>query len=142
MNRRSFNEAVVASLDLPPGERERMLALARAEGPAFPKGLVARGLLTSERLRAAWPGIPKPIFDSVRNTFRAAQSIASRKEPGPPSAVVVTVQRCSAPSGTMPVPTNAGTDVCTLPEVSSVSEPSVLETLTVSIPAPLLATSK
>jgi general secretion pathway protein E len=57
VNRRSFNEAVVATLDLPPGERERLLASARAEGAAFPKGLVARGLLTSERLRAAYVAI-------------------------------------------------------------------------------------
>jgi general secretion pathway protein E len=51
VNRRAFNEAVVASLDLPPGERERLLALARSEGASFPKGLVARGVLTGEGLR-------------------------------------------------------------------------------------------
>jgi general secretion pathway protein E len=51
LNRRAFNEAVAASLDAPPGERDALLAHARAEGASFAKGLVARGLLTPDALR-------------------------------------------------------------------------------------------
>jgi general secretion pathway protein E len=61
MNRRSFNEALVSTLPVPADEREALLALARSEGQAFPKGLVARGLLTPEELRRAYEkvcGIP------------------------------------------------------------------------------------
>src|SRR5512134_2339181 len=61
MNRRRFNEALVSTLPVPADEREALLALARSEGPAFPKGLVARGLLTPEGLRRAYEkacGIP------------------------------------------------------------------------------------
>jgi general secretion pathway protein E len=54
MNRRSFNEALAASLPVPAAEREALLALARTEGQAFPKGLVSRGLLTAEGLRRAY----------------------------------------------------------------------------------------
>jgi general secretion pathway protein E len=61
MNRRSFNEALVYTLPVATDEREALLALARSEGQAFPKGLVARGLLTPEGLRHAYEkvcGIP------------------------------------------------------------------------------------
>lgn len=54
MNRRSFHEALVSSLPLPDAEREELLARARAEGAAFPKMLVSRGLLTAEALRRAY----------------------------------------------------------------------------------------
>ena len=36
MNRRVFNESLVGSLNLPAGEREAMLAMARTEGASFP----------------------------------------------------------------------------------------------------------
>src|SRR3990172_4257821 len=48
MNRRVFNESLVASLNLPAGEREELLARARTEGAAFAKGLVSPGLLSPE----------------------------------------------------------------------------------------------
>jgi general secretion pathway protein E len=54
LDRRAFNEAVVASLKLPPGERDGLLALARTAGAAFPKTLVSRGLLTAETLRQSY----------------------------------------------------------------------------------------
>ena len=57
MNRRSFNEALVSTLPVTADEREALLALARTEGPAFPKGLVARGLLTPEALRRAYENL-------------------------------------------------------------------------------------
>ncbi len=71
MNRRSFNEAVVASLDLPPGDRDGLLLLARTEGASFPKGLIARGLLTAETLRRSYValcGLPQfqPDASEVR----------------------------------------------------------------------------
>ncbi|MGE5700330.1 MAG: type II secretion system ATPase GspE [Deltaproteobacteria bacterium] len=68
MNRRSFNEALVSSLPVPAEEREALLALARTEGHAFPKGLVSRGLLTAEGLRRAYEsilGIPPFRRESV-----------------------------------------------------------------------------
>jgi general secretion pathway protein E len=61
MNRRTFNEFLVDSLNLPAGERDAMLAMARAEGASFPKSLVSRGLLSAEALRRAYEslcGIP------------------------------------------------------------------------------------
>jgi general secretion pathway protein E len=61
MNRRVFNESLVGSIDLPAGEREAMLAMARTEGASFPKTLVSRGLLSAEALRRAYEslcGIP------------------------------------------------------------------------------------
>ena len=61
MNRRAFNEYLVGSLNLPPGEREELLAHARTEGAAFAKKLVSRGLLSAEALRRAYEslcGIP------------------------------------------------------------------------------------
>ncbi len=61
MNRRAFNESLVASLNLLPGEREELLAHARTEGAAFAKKLVSRGLLSAEALRRAYEslcGIP------------------------------------------------------------------------------------
>jgi len=61
MNRRVFNESLVASLNLPAGEREELLARARTEGAAFAKTLVSRGLLSAESLRHAYEtlcGIP------------------------------------------------------------------------------------
>ncbi|HEY7527730.1 MAG TPA: ATPase, T2SS/T4P/T4SS family, partial [Candidatus Deferrimicrobiaceae bacterium] len=72
MNRRTFNEALVSSLAIPPAEREALLPLARTEGPSFPKGLIARGLLTPEALRKAYEsfcGIPSFRRDAaeVRN---------------------------------------------------------------------------
>src|SRR3972149_9286149 len=61
MNRRLFNGPRGASLNLPAGEREELLARARTEGAAFAKGLVSRGLLSPESLRHAYEtlcGIP------------------------------------------------------------------------------------
>jgi general secretion pathway protein E len=61
MNRRSFNESLVSALPVPAAERDALLALARTEGPAFPKGLLSRGFLTPEALRRAYEtlcGIP------------------------------------------------------------------------------------
>jgi general secretion pathway protein E len=57
MNRHSFNEALVSSLPVPPEERESLITLALTEGSAFPKGLVARGLLTPEALRRAYENL-------------------------------------------------------------------------------------
>ncbi|MDA8123406.1 MAG: type II secretion system ATPase GspE [Deltaproteobacteria bacterium] len=54
MNRSSFNESLVSLLPLSAAEREAELVLARAEGPAFPKALVSRGLMTPEGLRRAY----------------------------------------------------------------------------------------
>jgi general secretion pathway protein E len=72
MNRRTFNEALVSSLAIPPAERDALLPLARTEGPAFPRGLIARGLLTPDALRKAYEsfcGIPSFRRDAaeVRN---------------------------------------------------------------------------
>jgi general secretion pathway protein E len=61
LNRRSFNEALVSSLPVPAAERDALLTLARTEGREFPRGLVARGLLTAETLRRSYEtilGIP------------------------------------------------------------------------------------
>ena len=61
MNRQSFHEALVSSLAISEGEREELLARAHAEGPAFARMLVARGLLSAEALRRAYEticGIP------------------------------------------------------------------------------------
>jgi len=61
MNRRAFNESLVAMLHLSPAEREALLALARTEGSAFPKSLVSRGLLSPEGLCRSYEtvlGIP------------------------------------------------------------------------------------
>ena len=61
MNRQSFNEALLASLPIPAGDQEALLPLARTEGAAFPKGLVAKGLLAPETLRRAYEtlcGVP------------------------------------------------------------------------------------
>src|SRR3990172_7150994 len=61
MNRRVFNESLVASLNLPAGEKEELLARARTEGAAFAKTLVSRGLLSAVSLRHAYEtlcGIP------------------------------------------------------------------------------------
>ncbi len=57
MNRRSFNEALVSTLSVPSDEREALLAMARSEGQAFPKGLVARGLMTPDALRRAYENL-------------------------------------------------------------------------------------
>jgi general secretion pathway protein E len=54
MNRQSFNEALLASLPISAEDRESLLPLARAEGAAFPKGLVMKGLLAPEALRRAY----------------------------------------------------------------------------------------
>ena len=54
MNRRSFNESLVRSLSVQPAERDELLALARTEGPVFPKTLVARGFLSAEAVREAY----------------------------------------------------------------------------------------
>jgi len=61
MNRQSFNEALLASLPIPAGDQEELLPLARTEGAAFPKSLVAKGLLSPETLRRAYEtlcGVP------------------------------------------------------------------------------------
>jgi general secretion pathway protein E len=57
VNRRTFNEALVTSLAPAPGERDALLGRARTEGAAFPRGLVARGLLSSEALRQAYVSV-------------------------------------------------------------------------------------
>ncbi len=54
MNRRLFNESLLAGLNLPAVEREELLARARTEGAAFAKTLVSRGLLSPEALRRAY----------------------------------------------------------------------------------------
>jgi general secretion pathway protein E len=51
ISRRAFNERLLESVAVPEGEMEQLLALARKEGAAFGKGLVARGLLTPDALR-------------------------------------------------------------------------------------------
>jgi general secretion pathway protein E len=61
MNRRTFNESLLTGINLAAGEREDLLPRARTEGAAFPKTLVARGLLSPEALRLAYEtlcGIP------------------------------------------------------------------------------------
>jgi len=61
MNRRAFNESLVAGLNLSVGEREELLARARSEGAGFAKGLVSTGILPAEELRRAFEthcGIP------------------------------------------------------------------------------------
>ncbi|MBI5576779.1 MAG: type II secretion system ATPase GspE [Deltaproteobacteria bacterium] len=66
MNRRSFQEMLVSSLTVPEGERETLLDLARTAGAAFPKALLARGILNPEALRRAYEticGIPPFLRD-------------------------------------------------------------------------------
>ena len=61
MNRRVFNESLVAILNPPPGEREELLARARTGGEALAKTVVARGYLSPKALRHAYEtpcGIP------------------------------------------------------------------------------------
>jgi len=57
MNRRSFNEALVSSIPLTDPEREELNARARAEGAAFPKMLVSRGLLSADTLIRAYENL-------------------------------------------------------------------------------------
>ncbi|MGB3097372.1 MAG: type II secretion system ATPase GspE [Candidatus Deferrimicrobiaceae bacterium] len=57
MNRRLFNESLLASLTIPAGEREELLARAHKEGAAFAKTLVSRGLLSPEALRRAYESL-------------------------------------------------------------------------------------
>ena len=57
MNRRLFNESLLASLPIPAGEREELLARAHTEGAAFAKTLVSRGLLSPEALRRAYESL-------------------------------------------------------------------------------------
>ncbi len=57
MNRRAFNESLVASLDVPSGDREELLAHARTEGAAFARRLVSRGLLSADALRRAYKSL-------------------------------------------------------------------------------------
>jgi len=57
MNRRLFNESLLASLNLPAGEREELLARVHTEGAAFAKTLVSRGLLSPEALRRAYESL-------------------------------------------------------------------------------------
>ncbi len=57
MNRRLFNESLLASLPIPAGEREELLAKAHTEGAAFAKTLVSRGLLSPEALRRAYESL-------------------------------------------------------------------------------------
>lgn len=61
VGRRRFNEALLASLPIPPTEREALRASAATEGAGFPRLLVSRGLLTPEGLLRAYQslcGIP------------------------------------------------------------------------------------
>jgi general secretion pathway protein E len=51
ISRRTFNKRLLDALPIPQGEREQLLDLARKEGAAFCKGLLARGLITPEALR-------------------------------------------------------------------------------------------
>lgn len=60
-NRKRFNEKLLAGISTPPSEEERLRELAGAPGPAFPRLLVSRGLLTPEALLRAYEelcGIP------------------------------------------------------------------------------------
>jgi len=54
IGRRAFNERLLEALSLPEGDREQLRDLARTEGAAFGKALVARGLLTPAALRAGY----------------------------------------------------------------------------------------
>jgi general secretion pathway protein E len=54
ISRKAFNERLLETLSVPAAEREQLLDRARREGPAFARGLVARGLLTAEGLRRAY----------------------------------------------------------------------------------------
>jgi len=54
MNRRVFNESLVAILKPPPGEREELLLRARTEGADFAKTLVSMGELPAEELLRAF----------------------------------------------------------------------------------------
>src|SRR4030042_6028748 len=61
ISRRSFNERLLGNLPLPQAEREPLLELARSEGSAFARGVVARGFITAEGVRLAYEelcGIP------------------------------------------------------------------------------------
>ncbi len=84
MNRRSFNESLVASLPVPPAEKEALLPLARTEGAAFPRTLLAKGILTPETLRRAYQsalGIPP---------FHSA---AAEERPVPPEILPLSFMR-------------------------------------------------
>ena len=81
MNRRSFNEALLASLPIPESDQEALQALARSEGAAFPKGLVSKGLLAPEALRRAYEtlcGIP-----AFRRETAEARQVSSETLPIP-----------------------------------------------------------
>jgi general secretion pathway protein E len=54
MTRTEFNEALLARVDLPPGDGEALLARARSEGAAFPRTLLSRRLLSPDALRKAF----------------------------------------------------------------------------------------
>ena len=61
IGRALFNERLLGLLSVPATEQPDLSALARTEGAAFPRLLVARGLVTPERLRGAYRelcGIP------------------------------------------------------------------------------------
>ena len=54
ISRRQFNERLLSSLTVPPAEQSQLIELALTGGAAFPRFLVARGLVTPERLRGAY----------------------------------------------------------------------------------------
>ncbi|MBI5905070.1 MAG: type II secretion system ATPase GspE [Deltaproteobacteria bacterium] len=61
IGRKVFNERLLSSLSVPSAEQPQLTGLARTEGAAFPRLLVARGLVSPERLRSAYQelcGIP------------------------------------------------------------------------------------
>jgi general secretion pathway protein E len=61
ISRRGFNERLLSALSVPPAEQAQLSEIARTDGAAFPRLLVARGLVTPERLRVAYQelcGIP------------------------------------------------------------------------------------
>ena len=85
MNRHSFHEALVSSLAVPEGEREELRSRARAEGPAFARTLVARGLLSAEGLRRA--------YESICGIPPFRKSLPPEDRPLPPETLPLTFLR-------------------------------------------------
>ena len=85
MNRHSFHEALVSSLAVPEGEREELRSRARAEGPAFARTLVARGLLSAEGLRGA--------YESICGIPPFRKSLPPEDRPLPPETLPLTFLR-------------------------------------------------
>ncbi|MHB9061565.1 MAG: GspE/PulE/PilB domain-containing protein, partial [Desulfobacteria bacterium] len=71
LNRRRFNEALLATLPVSPSEMESLRALAGTEGAGFSRLLVSRGLLTPEGLLRAYQslcGVPPFRRDADTDT--------------------------------------------------------------------------